>query len=272
MAKPTSAKTNPTSNSSSKSSSSAPALQLRNLKMSIDTKEIVKGLTLTIKPGETHALMGPNGSGKSTLAAALAGDPTYTVTGSALLDGKELIGLKPEERSRAGLFLAYQSPIAVPGVNLANYLRMIYNTARQPTAPVSVAEFEKIVAKEMKALHMDEAFLDRYLNDGFSGGEKKRCEILQMALLKPKYALLDETDSGLDVDALRLVSEGIVRVSKERHLGCLVITHYARILQYLKPDYVHVFHQGRIVKSGGHELAAEIEKNGYKNILGADVQ
>ncbi len=252
--------------------SGAACLQLTNLQVSIDTKEIVKGLALTIKPGETHALMGPNGSGKSTLAAALAGDPTYSAKGSALLDGKELIGLTPEERSRAGLFLAYQSPVAVPGVNVANYLRMIYNNARAPAAPVSVAEFEKIVSREMEKLHMDESFLDRYLNDGFSGGEKKRCEILQMALLSPKYALLDETDSGLDVDALRLVSEGIVRVRGERHLGVLVITHYARILQYLKPDFVHVLYKGKIVKSGGKALAADIEKNGYKNILGADAE
>ncbi|MDE1797948.1 MAG: Fe-S cluster assembly ATPase SufC [Candidatus Micrarchaeota archaeon] len=255
-----------------KKSASGPALALSNLSVSIDTKEIVKGLNLSIRPGETHALMGPNGSGKSTLAAALAGDPAYSAKGSAKLDGQELMDLAPEERSRAGLFLAYQAPVAVPGVNLANYLRMIYNNARAPAAPVSVAEFEKIVAREMEKLHMDESFLDRYLNEGFSGGEKKRCEILQMALLQPKYALLDETDSGLDVDALRLVSEGIARVKAERRLGVLVITHYARILQYLKPDHVHVFFKGKIVKSGGQELAADIEKNGYKNILGADAE
>lgn len=243
-------------------------LVIKNLHTSIDTKEILCGITLTIKPGEIHAVMGPNGSGKSTLCNSLAGDPNYKTEGEAELDGTDLLSLKIEERSKTGLFLAYQTPPAVPGVNVANYLRTIYNAARAPEPPISIPEFEKLLKAEMAALKMDESFLDRYLNDGFSGGEKKRCETLQMALLQPKYVLLDEIDSGLDVDALKTISQGIMRLQKRHGFGILVITHYARILAYLKPHKVHVLHKGKIILSGGSDLAARIEKEGYDKITG----
>jgi len=212
--------------------------------------------------------MGPNGSGKSTLCNSLAGEPNFKSEGEARLNGIDLLPLKIEERSRAGLFLAYQTPPAVPGVNVANYLRTIYNAARAPKPPISIPEFEKLLKTEMASLKMDESFLDRYLNDGFSGGEKKRCETLQMALLQPKYVLLDEIDSGLDVDALKTISNGILRLQKKYGFGILVITHYARILTYLKPDKVHVMHRGKIICSGGPELAARIEQDGYDKLTG----
>jgi len=238
-------------------------LRIDSMHASIGDKGILRGLTLRIRPGETHAIMGPNGSGKSTLCNALIGSPELRVSGHASMDGEDLLGLDIEERAKKGLFLSYQNPIAIPGVNVANYLRTIYNAARAPAPPTSIPEFAKIVSKEMKALHMDESFLDRYLNDGFSGGEKKRCEILQLALLRPQYVLLDEIDSGLDVDALRIISRDLLRLQKERNFGILVITHYARILQYLKPDFVHVMQGGRIAQSGPASLATQIEKSGY---------
>jgi len=246
-------------------------LAITKLKVSIEEKEIVKDISLTIRPGEVHAVMGPNGSGKSTLCYALAGDPKYKLFGSIMLGGSELIGESVEGRSLAGLFLAYQAPVAVPGVTLANFLRTMVNTHRTnskpPLPPLSIAEFEKLVGEEMEKLHMDESFLDRYLNDGFSGGEKKRCEALQMALLAPKFALLDEMDSGLDVDALKLVSESIQRIKKENRTGLLVITHYAKILSYIKPDFVHILSKGKVIKSGGKELAARIERSGYGALM-----
>ncbi len=244
-------------------------LALNDVRVSIEEKEIVKGVSLNIKPGEIHAIMGPNGSGKSTLCYAIAGDPKYKISGSVKLSGVELLSLPPEERSTAGLFLAFQHPVAVPGVNLANFMRTMVNTHRSKAgqAPLSIAEFERLVEQEMERLHVDETFLDRYLNDGFSGGEKKRCEILQMALINPKFALLDEVDSGLDVDALKLVSEGIMRVRDEKKTGLLVITHYARILSYLKPDFVHIFSKGKIIQSGDKELAAKIEQSGYGSLM-----
>lgn len=250
----------------------APSLSIQDLRVSISGKEIVKGLDLQIKPGEVHALMGPNGSGKSTLCYALAGDPNFKAKGHVMLDGRDILPLDIDERSRAGLFLAYQNPPTVPGVNVANYLRTIYNAARAPKPSIPISDFEKLVKAEMARLRMDESFLERYLNEGFSGGERKRFEVLQMALLQPKYVLLDELDSGLDVDALRTLAEGVGRLRAERRFGVLVITHYARILQYLKPDFVHVIHKGRLVKSGGPEVAARIEKEGYAGLLGPDAE
>jgi len=247
-------------------------LSIQNLRTFIGDKPILRGVSLTIKPGEIHAVMGPNGSGKSTLCHALVGDPGFKVEGKATLDGQDVLGLNINERSQAGLFLSFQTPPAVPGVSVANYLRTIYNAARAPTPAISIAEFERIVKKEMLALRMDEAFLDRYLNEGFSGGEKKRCETLQMALLQPKYVLLDEIDSGLDVDALKIISQNIMRLQKERKFGLMVITHYARILQFLKPDYVHVLHKGRVIRSGRAALAAKIEREGYDKIIGEEAE
>ncbi len=245
-------------------------LRISNLRATISKKPILQGVSLSISPGEIHAVMGPNGSGKSTLCHALIGQPDLNVEGKAELDGENLLAMPIEQRAKIGLFLSYQNPVAVPGVNLANYLRTIYNAARAPAPPISIPEFEKVVQKEMTTLRMDESFLERYLNDGFSGGEKKRCETLQMALLQPKYVLLDEIDSGLDVDALRIISKDILRLQKERKFGILLITHYARILQFLKPDKVHVMRAGRIVRSGGHLLADKIEKEGYAQVDGVD--
>ncbi len=243
-------------------------LSIHNLKTFIGDKPILRGVSLTIKPGEIHAVMGPNGSGKSTLCHALVGDPAIRVEGTVLLDGQDVLKLNINERSQSGLFLSFQNPPSVPGVSVANYLRSIYNAARAPNPPISIAEFERIVKKEMAALKMDEAFLDRYLNEGFSGGEKKRCETLQMALLQPKYVLLDEIDSGLDVDALKIISKDIQRLHKERNFGIMVITHYARVLQFLKPQFVHILHKGKIIQSGRAALAAKIEREGYDNIVG----
>lgn len=247
------------------------SLVLKDIRVSIEDKEIVKGISLSVKPGEIHAIMGPNGSGKSTLCYALAGDEKYSLKGSAKICGEEISELSPDQRSLKGLFLAYQAPIAVSGVNLANFLRTVVNTHRAaaspPLPPLSISQFEKLAGEEMAALKMDESFLDRSLNEGFSGGEKKRCETLQMALIEPKFALLDEVDSGLDVDALKLVSEGIERVRAKKNTGIIVITHYARILSYLKPDFVHVMAKGKIIKSGGRDLAERIEKGGYGALM-----
>ena len=226
------------------------------------TKEILKGVDLTVNSGETHAIMGPNGSGKSTLAYAIAGHPKYTITGGSVsLDGADVLEMSVDERAKAGLFLAMQYPVEVPGVSVANFLRTAA-TAIRGEAP-KVRTWIGEVKEAMSGLNMDPAFAERSVNEGFSGGEKKRHEILQLELLKPKIAILDETDSGLDVDALRIVSEGVNRAKVENNLGVLLITHYTRILKYIKPDFVHVFAAGRIVEEGGPELAQQLEEYGY---------
>jgi Fe-S cluster assembly ATP-binding protein len=242
-------------------------LEIRNLHVSIENKEILKGLSLTIKQGEIHAIMGPNGTGKSTLAYTLMGHPNYTVTeGEVVFKGKNILELEPDERSREGIFLAFQYPVAIPGVTVANFLRSALNSRRRAANPddkgMPIPEFRKMLKEKMDTLRMDHTFAGRYLNDGFSGGEKKRAEILQMATLKPEIAILDETDSGLDIDALRIVSEGVNALSGSE-LGVLVITHYQRLLNYIKPNFVHVMLDGRIVESGGPDLALHLEEHGY---------
>lgn len=242
-------------------------LVIRNLHAGIGGKVILKGVDLTIRQGEVHALMGPNGTGKSTLAYALMGHPSYEISqGEVLFKGQNILDLEPDERSRLGIFLAFQYPVAIPGVSVANFLRMAMNSRRKVTNPedkgVPIPEFRKIMREYMDLLKMDHNFAGRYLNDGFSGGEKKRAEILQMAALKPEIAILDETDSGLDIDALRIVSEG-VNALRGPGLGVLVITHYQRILNYIKPDFVHIMLGGRIVESGTSELALRLEEHGY---------
>ena len=243
-------------------------LVINNLQVSVEENEILKGVNLTIKSGEVHAVMGPNGTGKSTLAYALMGHPKYKITGGdATLDGKDLLDLDPSERSKLGLFLAFQYPVAVPGVSVANFLRTAINAHRKGQNPedkgISIPDFRKKLKEKMALLDMDESFAGRYLNDGFSGGEKKRVEILQMTTLEPKFAILDETDSGLDIDALKIVAHGIKAINKEDQ-GVLVITHYQRILNYITPDFVHVMLNGRIVESGGPELALRLEEEGYE--------
>lgn len=242
-------------------------LRIQNLHVNIEGKEILKGLDLTIRQGEVHAIMGPNGTGKSTLAYALMGHPSYQVTeGEAFYKGVNILDLEPDERSRLGIFLAFQYPVAIPGVTLANFLRTAINARRRAVNPadkgVPIPEFRKIMKERMAHLKMDPSFGGRYLNDGFSGGEKKRAEILQMAMLRPEIAILDETDSGLDIDALRIVSEGVNALRGE-NLGVLVITHYQRILNYIQPDFVHIMMGGRIVESGGSDLALHLEEQGY---------
>lgn len=241
-------------------------LDIKNLHVTVDTpegvKEILKGVDLTISSGETHAIMGPNGSGKSTLAYSIAGHPKYTITeGSITLDGADVVAMTVDERARAGLFLAMQYPVEVPGVSVSNFLRTA-KTAISGDAP-KLRTWVKDVKTSMEALRMDPAFAERNVNEGFSGGEKKRHEILQMELLSPKIAILDETDSGLDVDALRIVSEGVNRVKETTGLGVMLITHYTRILDYITPDFVHVFIDGRIAEQGGPELAQRLEAEGY---------
>jgi Fe-S cluster assembly ATP-binding protein len=243
------------------------ALEIRNLHVSVEDKPILKGVDLIVKQGETHALMGPNGSGKSTLAYTLMGHPSYKVeAGQVIFDGVDLIDMAPDERSRLGLFLAFQYPVAVPGVTLANFLRTAINARRRAANAedkgMPIPEFRRLLKERMAALEMDQSFAGRYLNEGFSGGEKKRAEILQMAVLQPKIAVLDETDSGLDIDALRIVSEGVNKLSGPA-LGTLVITHYQRILNYIKPEFVHVMLDGRIVESGGRDFALRLEAEGY---------
>jgi Fe-S cluster assembly ATP-binding protein len=242
-------------------------LVIRDLKVSIEGKEILKGVNLTLPQGEVHAIMGPNGTGKSTLAYTLMGHPSYEVTGGEVLfDGTNVLELDPDERSRLGIFLAFQYPVAIPGVTVANFLRTAMNSRRRAENPddkgIPIPEFRKMLKAKMEMLKVDSSFAGRYLNDGFSGGEKKRAEILQMATLEPKIAILDETDSGLDIDALRIVSEG-VNALRGPGLGVLVITHYQRILNYVKPDVVHVMMGGRIVESGGPDLALHLEEHGY---------
>ena len=234
-----------------------------------ESKEILRGVNLTVKSGETHAIMGPNGSGKSTLAYAIAGHPKYVVTsGEILLDGKDVLSLSVDERARAGLFLAMQYPVEVPGVSTSNFLRSAA-TAVRGEAP-KLRHWVKEVKAAMSELEMDPAFAERSVNEGFSGGEKKRHEVLQLALLKPKFAILDETDSGLDVDALRVVSDGVNRYRAEGDVGVLLITHYTRILKHIKPDVVHVFAGGKVVQSGGADLADELEEHGYVRFTSGD--
>ena len=246
----------------------AETLEIRDLHASVEDKEILKGVTLTIKQGEIHALMGPNGSGKSTLAYALTGHPKYTITqGEVVYKGQNVLELPADERSKLGLFLAFQYPVAVPGVSVANFLRTAINARRKSAGngsskPISIPEFRKLLRDKMKTLNIEEQFAGRYLNDGFSGGEKKRVEILQMAMLEPHMAILDETDSGLDIDALKAVSEGVNKLAGP-NVGILMITHYQRLLNYIKPQFVHVLLSGRVVESGGPELALELEEKGY---------
>lgn len=245
------------------------SLEIKNLHVKVEDREILKGLDLTIRPGEVHAIMGPNGSGKSTLAYALMGHPGYEITdGEVLLDGVNIIELDPNERAKAGLFLAFQYPHSIPGVTMANFLRTAVNSVRE--TPVPPREFRQQLREQMRLLRMNDEFAGRYVNEGFSGGEKKRAEILQMAMLQPKYAVLDETDSGLDIDALRIVADGVNAVLGP-DLGVLVITHYQRLLNYIKPDFVHVLVQGRIVREGGPELALELERAGYEQFEPAAV-
>jgi Fe-S cluster assembly ATP-binding protein len=237
-------------------------LEIQNLHVRIEEREILHGVDLTVKKGETHALMGPNGSGKSTLANTLMGNPNYEVTeGKILLDGEDLTEADPDERARAGLFMAFQYPATIPGVSVANFLRMAVNARRED--PIKVKEFGQILGKNMELLKIDRGFTSRYLNEGFSGGEKKRAEILQLAMLAPDFAVLDETDSGLDIDALRIVSDG-VNALREQERGFLIITHYTRILGYVRPEFVHIMIDGRIVREGGPELADELEDKGYE--------
>ncbi len=243
-------------------------LVIRNLHVSIEGKEILKGVDLTVRQGEVHAIMGPNGTGKSTLAYALMGHPSYQVTqGEVIYNGVNILELEPDERSRKGIFLAFQYPVSIPGVTVANFLRTALNARRRAENPndkgIPIPEFRKKMKEQMERLKMDPAFAGRYLNEGFSGGEKKRAEILQMAMLKPEIAILDETDSGLDIDALRIVSEG-VNALRGPDLGVVVITHYQRILNYINPDFVHVMLGGRVVESGGPELALHLEEHGYE--------
>ena len=247
-------------------------LEIKNLQVSVVTdagnKEILRGVDITIKSGETHAIMGPNGSGKSTLAYSIAGHPKYIITGgSVTLDGADVLEMSVDEGAKAGLFLAMQYPVEVPGVSVSNFLRTAV-TAIRGEAP-KVRTWVGEVKAAMASLNMDTAFSERNVNEGFSGGEKKRHEILQMELLKPKIAILDETDSGLDVDALRIVSEGVNRVKANSELGVMLITHYTRILRYIKPDFVHVFANGKIVEEGGPELADKLEEKGYAEYITA---
>lgn len=242
-------------------------LVIKNLHVSIGDKEILKGLDLTVRQGEVHAIMGPNGTGKSTLAYTLLGHPNYTVTdGEIWFKGENILEVETDRRSQLGLFLAFQYPVAIPGVSVANFLRAAINARRRIANPddkgISVPEFRRTLKEHMDHLKMNYDFAGRYLNDGFSGGEKKRAEILQMAVLRPEIAVLDETDSGLDIDALRIVSEGVNSL-RGPELGVVVITHYQRILNYIKPDFVHVMLGGKIVESGGAELALHLEEHGY---------
>jgi Fe-S cluster assembly ATP-binding protein len=247
----------------------APILQIQDLEVSVDDTRILRGVNLEVPQGEVHALMGPNGSGKSTLAYALAGHPRYEVTGgSVTFDGEDLLDMETDERAKAGMFLAMQYPVEVPGVSVMNFLRSALTAVNGEE--MKPREFIKRFDEASALLNFDRSFADRYLNEGFSGGEKKRHEILQMALLKPKFAVLDETDSGLDVDALRVVSDG-VNALRGDDLGVLIITHYTRILQYIRPDVVHVMYDGRIARTGGPELADHLEEHGYVEFGSSEV-
>jgi Fe-S cluster assembly ATP-binding protein len=237
-------------------------LEIQNLHVRVEDREILHGVDLEVRKGETHALMGPNGSGKSTLANTLMGNPSYEVTeGRILLNGEDLTEADPDERAKAGLFMAFQYPATIPGVSVANFLRMAVNARRED--PIKVKEFGAMLKENMEILRIRREFTSRYLNEGFSGGEKKRAEILQLAMLQPDFAILDETDSGLDIDALRIVADG-VNAMRGDDRGFLIITHYTRILEYVKPDFVHILIDGRIVREGGAELATELEEKGYE--------
>ncbi len=251
-----------------------PMFDIQNLHASIEDKEILSGVDLTVNAGEIHAIMGPNGSGKSTLANVLAGNPAYEVTeGSARFFGEDILEMDPDERAHLGIFLAFQYPTVIPGVSMANFLRMAVTNTRKARAertgdqsnPFTPREFRRLMREKMSLLKMDDSFATRYLNEGFSGGEKKRAEILQMALLEPTMAVLDETDSGLDIDALKVVSEGVNALAGQ-DMGVLLITHYQRLLNFIKPDYVHIMLEGRIAQSGGPELAHELEAKGYEGL------
>ena len=254
--------------------SETPLFQIENLHAGIEGKEILRGVNLTINRGEIHALMGKNGSGKSTLAYAVAGHPNYEVTeGAVLYKGENVLEMGPDERAQLGMFLAFQYPTAIPGVSMANFLRMAANSRRgrraetgEEIAPFTPREFRKTLREKMALLKMDESFASRYLNEGFSGGEKKRAEILQMAMLEPEFCIMDETDSGLDIDALRTVSDGVNALFNE-NMAMLVITHYQRLLNYIKPSFVHIMAEGQVVTSGGPELAQELEDLGYDKFM-----
>jgi Fe-S cluster assembly ATP-binding protein len=237
-------------------------LEIQNLHVRTEDREILHGVDLVVRKGETHALMGPNGSGKSTLANTLMGNPQYEMTeGRILLNGEDISEADPDERARAGLFMAFQYPATIPGVSVQNFLRMAINAKREE--PIKVKEFGALLREKMELLRIGREFTDRYLNEGFSGGEKKRAEILQLAMLGPEFAVLDETDSGLDIDALRIVADG-VNAMREPGRGFLIITHYARLLGYVRPDFVHIMLDGRVVREGGAELADELEEKGYE--------
>jgi len=249
-------------------------LDIRGLNATVAGVTILKGIDLTVRAGEVHAIMGPNGSGKSTLAKVLAGHPAYEVTGGTVLfEGNDLFALAAEDRARAGLFLGFQYPVEIPGVSNSSFLRMAYNTVQggRGKDELDPLEFDDFVREKMKLLEMSAEFLDRSVNDGFSGGEKKRNEILQMALLEPRVAILDETDSGLDIDALRIVAGGVNKLLTPDN-ACVLVTHYQRLLNYITPDYVHVMESGRIIKTGGKELALELESRGYDWLLDAGVR
>ena len=240
-------------------------LVINDLRASIEDKEILKGVNLTVKPGEVHAIMGPNGSGKSTLSAVLTGNPAYTVTGGSVsFYGKDLLALSPEDRAHEGLFLSFQYPVEIPGVSMVNFMRTAMNEKRKYMGeePLSAADFLKLMREKRAIVQLDNKLASRAVNEGFSGGEKKRNEIFQMAMLEPKLSILDETDSGLDIDALRIVASG-VNTLKSKDNATIVITHYQRLLDYIKPDFVHVLYKGRIVMSAGPELALELEEKGY---------
>ena len=241
-------------------------LTIKNLHVSIEGKHILKGVNLTVKQGEVSAIMGPNGSGKSTLAYTLMGHPKYAVDqGEALYMGKNILEMPPDERAKLGLFLSFQYPQEIPGVSVSNFLRTAYNSLHP--GQISVPDFVKLLREKMNLLKVDDAFSRRYLNEGFSGGEKKRMEILQLAVLQPSMAILDETDSGLDIDSLKVVADGVNSLLNPK-MGVLVITHYQRLLNYIKPDHVHIMIEGKIVKSGGKELAEELEQRGYEEYKG----
>ena len=240
-------------------------LEIKDLHASINGKEILKGINLSVKPGEIHAIMGPNGSGKSTLSSVLVGNPMFEVTkGSVEFSGKDLLELSPEDRSHEGIFLSFQYPVEIPGVSMVNFMRAAVNEQRKykELPPLSASEFLKVMREKRAIIELDSKFANRSVNEGFSGGEKKRNEIFQMAMLEPKLSILDETDSGLDIDALRIVAEGVNKLKSPEN-SCIVITHYQRLLDYIKPDVVHVLYNGRIVKTAGPELALELEEKGY---------